>query len=52
MDKGYYWASFYNHDKRMILYFNGLGFESFPSDATPHDEIDPNSIKPVEKDNL
>jgi len=45
---GYYWVKFYNHDKQMIMYFNGLHFESFKSDEVPHDEIDHASVKKVE----
>jgi hypothetical protein len=39
-NKGYYWVKFYNHHKRMIMYFNGKHFESFKSDDCPHDEIE------------
>jgi len=40
IDKGYYWVTFYNHQKRYMLYFNGIQFENFKSEEIPNDEIE------------
>jgi N-acetylglutamate synthase-like GNAT family acetyltransferase len=37
---GYYVVKFYNHPRKYIMYFNGIGFEKFKSDKLPDDEIE------------
>lgn len=37
---GYYWVKHYNSDQLQVMYFNGLRFESFPSENFIHDEIE------------
>ena len=49
-EKGYYKVKHYNHSKIMIMYWNGESFETFKSDPTPPDEIDPKSIIKVNLD--
>jgi hypothetical protein len=47
---GYYWVKFYNHEKEIIMFWNGFGFESFRSQFI-HDEIESineNRITPIE----
>ena len=31
IEKGYYWVTFYNHQKTYMMFFNGQRFESFKS---------------------
>lgn len=38
--KGYYRVKFYNHNRKMLMFFNGSRFESFNSDEDINDEIE------------
>lgn len=40
MEIGYYKVKFYNHKEIRIMFFNGKGFEKFPSEDFIHDEIE------------
>jgi hypothetical protein len=40
IEKAYYWVKFYNHDKKLIMLFNGKNFEGFKSDQFIGDEIE------------
>ena len=38
--KGYYKVKFYKHKEKLLMFFNGLRFEKFPSDTFVHVEIE------------
>lgn len=39
-EEGYYIAKFYNHERLMVLYWNGNGLEMFRGDKRINDEIE------------
>lgn len=39
-EKGYYKVKFYNHNRKMILFWNGEHFEKFEGDKRINDEIE------------
>lgn len=47
---GYYWVKFYNHEKPIIMFWNGHSFESFRSDFINDEieEVNENRINPTE----
>ena len=40
IERGYYWVKYYNHERRMILFYTGVFWEQFKHDDRIHDEIE------------
>ena len=40
IERGYYWVKFYNHERKMILFYTGVFWEQFKHDDRIHDEIE------------